>query len=106
MGVYLLMSITYIAFVNRDGEVVCEYKLLSLPLKEVSIIEKSIEMFNDSEPCIIHRTYVMKKIYFEIEEYLQTLITQGANEVNLYDMPKKLIQPLEVESNITKLYFK
>lgn len=100
------MSIKYIAFVNRDEEIVCEHKLLSLPLKEVSIIEKSIEMFNDSEPCIIHRTYVMKKIYFEIEEYLQTLIGQGANEVNLYDMPKKLIQPLEMESNITKLYFK
>lgn len=35
-------------------------KLLNLPFKKSIIIEKSIELFGDEDPCIIHQSYVIR----------------------------------------------
>lgn len=54
-----------ISFIDRNGKLCLECKLNSLPLNEEKIIEKSIELFNDAEPCIIHRSFAIKKMLFE-----------------------------------------
>jgi hypothetical protein len=36
-------------------------KFIDLPIKEQYIINKSIELFDDEDPCIIHQSYVIKE---------------------------------------------
>lgn len=47
---------------NTKNDVVYKGDILDLPIKEEYIIQKSIEMFDDDDPCIIHRSYVVKEI--------------------------------------------
>lgn len=39
-----------------------------LPLKEEVILQKSIEFFDDREPCVIHRTAVHVRLLAELEQ--------------------------------------
>ena len=41
--------------------------LSNVPIREASIIEKSIEFFDDPEPCYIHRGAVKARILSELE---------------------------------------
>ncbi len=43
-----------------------------LPLAEKVIIEKSIEFFDDREPCVIHRTAVHVRLMAELEQLLSS----------------------------------
>ncbi len=67
------MRRTTIRFIGKNGEVILEKKLTGLPLKDDFVIKKSIEFFNDPEPCMIHRSAVMKRTYMEFFEYFSKL---------------------------------
>ena len=45
---------------NNDN-LVYEGRIGDLPMKESAIIKKSIELFDDDDPCIIHQSYVIKE---------------------------------------------
>ena len=53
-----------------DGAVIFCGLITELPLREEYIISKSIERFNESEPCIIYRTSIAKKFYIQLFEKL------------------------------------
>lgn len=46
--------------ITKDTNTLFEGKLIDLPLKDAYIIKKSIELFDDEDPCIIHKSYVAK----------------------------------------------
>ena len=50
------------------GKEVFRAPLLELPLKEEVIIEKSIQFFDDPEPCYIHRGAVVARLADEIAQ--------------------------------------
>lgn len=50
----------------RNGESIFKKKIQNLPIKEEYIKEKSIELFDDEDPCIIHQSYVVKEYVDEI----------------------------------------
>ncbi len=87
---------------NVDGEVIKNYKIQDLPFKEEEIIRKSIELFSDPEPCIIHKTYVMKKMMFEIEDYLNK---EKINYVSK-SRDKFIFDYLELPNNIDSISIK
>lgn len=47
-------------------------KTSKLKVPDDLIIEKSIEWFRDPEPCFIHRGAVMKRLFVELEDELET----------------------------------
>lgn len=47
-------------FIERDGKTLFKGKILTMPVRESAIVEKSIELFDDNEPCIIHQSFVIK----------------------------------------------
>lgn len=57
-------------FRDANEKILANYPPLQLPIKEDVIIKKSIEIFNDAEPCILHRTHIMKKIMIEIDSMI------------------------------------
>jgi hypothetical protein len=76
-----------ICFMDISGGTLLECRLTSLPLKEAVIINKSIEFFNDPEPCMIHRSAVMNRIFFEMSEYLNMHILEGRRELSWNEIP-------------------
>lgn len=46
--------------------------LKDIPLKETMILNKSVEFFNDPEPCHIHRGAVRVRLTAEIQQEIET----------------------------------
>lgn len=97
------MQPSKIIFIDKKGSKNCECKLNSLPFKDEIIIEKSIELFNDREPCIIHRTYVIKKLMLEVSEYFGEVLPDGKGQIALEEVPVKIKELLNISRDVVKI---
>lgn len=52
----------------RNNNLVYAGNILDIPIKKEYIIKKSIEVFDDDDPCIIHQSYVIKMFVDELLE--------------------------------------
>lgn len=52
----------------ENGDILYEGAFNELPVKEEYVIEKSVELYQEEEPCIIYRTHIVKKLYLDILE--------------------------------------
>lgn len=66
----------------KNEQVLYNGKLIDLPLKDEYIIKKSIELFDDEDPCIIHKSYVMKGY---ADSILELFKNQNATQLNGID---------------------
>jgi hypothetical protein len=87
-------------FIDISGGTIMKKKVTSLPLKEKIIINRSIEWFYDPEPCMIHRSAVMKRIYSEIFDYFEELLKQKITEWQWASVPDQLKQVLDINMEI------
>jgi hypothetical protein len=92
-----------IRFVDNADKVLLERKLISLPLNEAVVINKSIEFFNDPEPCMIHRSAVMKRLFVEIESYLEAMLQKNIVEIDLFCLPEYLRNYLSLPAGVIKV---
>ncbi len=60
-----------VSIFNSRDELLFSGELHSVPIKEAVIITKSIEFFDDHNPCYIHRGAVTIRLLGEIEAYLK-----------------------------------
>ena len=97
------MSIKTVFITGYSGKVIFQGRITSLPLKEEKVIKKSMEMFNDSDPCIIHKTYVMKKIILDIDDYLNSELEQGNFKMNWDCVPDSVKQVLDFKEQVNEL---
>lgn len=72
---------------NSDGKVLFKGKPITLPLTSKAVTEKSIELFSDPEPCIIHQSYASQKI---IDQFLSMFPVLPITKVALKPYDKKL----------------
>ncbi len=93
-----------IKIIDTDNCILYEGNLYTLPVAESIIIEKSIEYFNDSEPCFLHKSAVAKKIYYEIEDFFQEKDNIGVREIKLDEFPLILQRLLEKVGNAERIY--
>jgi len=52
--------------IMKNDKKIYDGKILNIPIKEEAIIKKSIELFDDEDPCIIHQSYVVKEYVTEL----------------------------------------
>jgi hypothetical protein len=97
------MGLKIILFIDCNGNIIIKEKITSMPLKEECIIKKSIEFFNDCEPCIIHRTYIMKRIYMEIDDYLNKMIAEGKKEIIAEYLPTDILRVIDIKEQPYKI---
>ena len=45
----------------KNNKEIFNGKIASIPIKKEYIVKKSIELFDDDDPCIIHQSYVVKE---------------------------------------------
>ncbi|MDF2700229.1 MAG: hypothetical protein K0Q49_1785 [Haloplasmataceae bacterium] len=67
---------------TKDGKVIFKGNILDIPIKKDYIIQKSIEIFNDDDPCIIHKSFVIKKV---VDELLNHTNLKNKNQINVSD---------------------
>jgi hypothetical protein len=51
-----------IIITNENKEIIFQGKPYDLPIQYEEIKKKSIELFDDEEPCIIHQSYAIQKL--------------------------------------------
>jgi len=73
--------------IKRNDEVVYQGNILDMPIKSDWIIKKSIELFDDDDPCIIHKSFVIKKY---VDEFLKLTDLKNQSQVKLGDYAEKL----------------
>lgn len=98
------MAVKTIYLTGSSGEEIFRGGITSLPLKEEKILKKSMEMFCDSDPCIIHKTYIMKKIILDIDDYLNSLIKQGKMKLNWRYVPEPIKEVLDFKEQVDELF--
>lgn len=64
----------------RNDNLIYHGNILEIPIKKDSIIQKSIEVFDDDDPCIIHKSYVVKLF---VDELLEKTNLKNQREVEL-----------------------
>lgn len=82
----LQVKIINIKIISFDGSELFSGLVTELPLEEEYIIAKSIERFNESEPCIIYRTHIGKIFYMELYEKLNYYRENGITKLPLSEV--------------------
>ena len=66
--------------VLRGDKELYQGKVMDLPMRERSIIFKSIEVFGDDEPCIIHQSYCIKEFAKQLVDLFKETDTLQVKE--------------------------
>lgn len=69
---------TMFSFYDSQGTLLSTGELNAIPIKEAIIIQKSIEFFNDPQPCYIHRGAVTVRLLAEIESYIGNMLNEDS----------------------------
>lgn len=93
----------YLCSLDLNGKIISKRKLTSVPLKDEIIISKSIEFFNDAEPCMIHRSAVMARLYSEIGNYIIKAIEK---ELSLESLPEELKSYIDNKVDLNSKFIK
>jgi hypothetical protein len=71
----------------RHGDkVLYEGRISDIPVKHDAIIKRSIELFDDDDPCIIHQSYVIKEYVDHLLERFEQLGTTILKPSEFEDM--------------------
>ncbi len=99
------MLVKNISFLNGRKEVVKSFKLTSAPIGEQTIIARSIEFFNDPEPCFIHRSAVIKRLIAEMDDYFYNISKTGVYEIRCAAFNEKFNGMLNFGKDVESLSF-
>lgn len=47
--------------ITKGNKTLYDGRISDIPIKDTAIITKSVELFDDDDPCIIHQSYVIKE---------------------------------------------
>jgi len=64
----------------KDERILYEGRISDIPIKEKYIIEKSVELFDDDDPCIIHQSYVIKEF---VDQLLSVFRCTNKTEIDV-----------------------
>lgn len=68
---------------NQNKEVLFQGNPVNLPIRYDDIKKKSVELFDDEEPCIIHQSYAIQKI---VDGFLKQFKGVDVNEMKISDL--------------------
>ena len=63
--------------IYKGSTLVFSGRVIEIPAIEEAVINKSIELFDDEDPCIIHQSYVLK----EFADVILKLLKKNNNEI-------------------------
>lgn len=94
-----------IVLINGSNKELFRGKITSLHLREEIIIKKSIEFFDDDSPCFIHRSAVMKRLFAEVEDYVNMKLDEQNNMILWNELPDSIKDILMQNDEIKAISF-
>ncbi len=91
---------------GQDNNIIFNGCVSALPVSEEGIKKKSRELFNDGEPCIIHRTYIIKKFYFDMEQYMDHLLNKRIGKVSYNKLPVWIREMIGIKGEMKVMFIK
>lgn len=87
-------------FLNENLQVQEVNPINKLKYKEELIIKKSVEMFDDEDPCIIHRTWATNQISVELLDEINKKY-KNENELlfEINELPDFIKSKIEITNN-------
>ncbi len=85
--------------VYNEQKVFYKGKSLNAPFADEAVKEKSIDLFDDDDPCIIHKSYVFKTLAQQIEDALEN--SEGS-EISLNAHPE-IRKTLDIDAEGLKI---
>jgi len=73
--------------IKRGNDVLYNGSALDMPIKEKSIIDLSIEIFGDEDPCVIHQSFVVKEL---VTDLLELFDKKETNIISCSDYSEQL----------------
>jgi hypothetical protein len=80
---------------DECGKTLYDGKIYGIPIYGDVILQKSIEFFNDPEPCYKHRGAIYMRLWAEIEQYLEPL---GGRPVPVVSLPEALMGYIDIQA--------
>lgn len=71
-----------------------------LNYKKEKVIEESITLFNDNDPCIIHQTYAINSLAFKLIDEIIKLKTETNKKIKIEDMPLVIKEYIIFDDNV------
>lgn len=71
--------------------------IMELPAKEQEIILECKALFDDAEPCIIHRSYAIHQLRLEFFEEFRKLNPEKKGEVCISRFARNVVKWIEIE---------
>lgn len=87
---------------KKKDKIIFQGNILDIPIKNAFIIQKSIDVFDDDDPCIIHKSFVVKQF---VDDLLKKTNLEIKKEANLADY-KDQLNYLDVDLDDTIIYLK
>jgi len=94
-----------IIIVKRLETILYSGGILDVPLKEKSLSEKSISVFGDEDPCVIHMSYVVKELVnyildlFEKNKTNLLYVKDYLDQLSFLDFDDLATITIEIEGN-------
>ena len=76
-----------LSFYDRDQNMLLSRKLTAVPLRDKAIRALSMTYYSDPEPCIIHRSAVMNRIFMELSDYFEKMSQRGIARCSVDELP-------------------
>lgn len=93
-----------VEFLDKNKSVIKRTSILKLPIKDKIIIDKTIEMFNEDEPCIIYKTAAINQIGMEILKALENKIDYAVFKKK--DLPEIIGNIVDLNDNVEYIVLK
>ncbi len=71
----------------KDEKILYDGRISDIPIKEEYIKSKSVELFDDDDPCIIHQSYVIKEY---VDNLLNVFKCTGKTTINVKEHLEEL----------------
>ncbi|AIO19665.1 hypothetical protein KQ51_01791 [Candidatus Izimaplasma bacterium HR1] len=77
--------------ITKNGKTLYEGRISDIPIKEEYLIKKSVDLFDDDDPCIIHQSYVIKEYVDEVLKIFKAInnkqlsVKEHLNELSFLD---------------------
>ena len=65
--------------IQKESEVLYQGNILDVPMKEKYLIEKSIDIFGDEDPCVVHLSFVVKEFVTDLLDLFEDNDTININ---------------------------
>jgi hypothetical protein len=80
-----------LTFYDQEQNVLLSRKLTAVPLRDKAIRALSMTYYSDPEPCIIHRSAVMNRIFMEVSDYFEKFSQRGLTQCSVAELPGEFL---------------